>query len=355
MRLIHIFGAICVAFLNQILAYDEIELNDAQSQKLGIGSNLADFSGYSLIGPFVANLDFSNTSAVKQSSPFEITISKINKQEGQQVKKGEIICEIMGDSLSNLIYEYNNTKSKLQIAHSNEQKDKKLYDGGLLSMREYQQSYLLANELNFRLKDLDNTIKQIGINPQTSGFSYSVVAKIDGILALAPKQVGQKIDAFLPYVVIAQDNKKLANIKIPHINALDIKQNASVFIGSENKIEVGTITAISVAIDKMTNTINASANLDSPNLIAGSNVDVFIMIENPSDSIVVLRENVTKFGNDYIVFVKTKNGYMPTKIEILKEINNGFIIKKGNISKDDLLANGAIITLKGAMSNLGFE
>ena len=343
--------------LSFVFGYDEIMLTETQMQKLGIGVTKPDFSEYYLIGPFASSLDFSNQASIKQVSPFEITISNIKKFEGDYVKKGDVICHIISDSLSNLVYEYKNTESKYQIAQNNAKKDKELFEGGVISQREYQNSYLLANELELKLKDLDSTIKQIGIDPNAQGFGYPVVAQISGILAVGPSKSAQKVEAFSPYIIITNDNSKMqANIKIPQNNASDIQKDTRVFIeDNAKKIEIGNINSVSIAIDTNTNTINATANINYKQLQAGSNIDTFILVKNPKDTITITRDVVTKFGNDSIVFVKTQNGFMPTKIEILKEINNGFLIKKDNFGLQTNLANGSIIVLKGAMSGLSFE
>lgn len=343
--------------LSFVFGYDEIILTETQMQKLGIGVTKPDFSEYYLIGPFASSLDFSNQASIKQVSPFEITISNIKKFEGDYVKKGDVICHIISDSLSNLVYEYKNTESKYQIAQNNAKKDKELFEGGVISQREYQNSYLLANELELKLKDLDSTIKQIGIDPNAQGFGYPVVAQISGILAVGPSKSAQKVEAFSPYIIITNDNSKMqANIKIPQNNASDIQKDTRVFIeDNTKKIEIGNINSVSIAIDTNTNTINATANINYKQLQAGSNIDTFILVKNPKDTITITRDVVTKFGNDSIVFVKTQNGFMPTKIEILKEINNGFLIKKDNFGLQTNLANGSIIVLKGAMSGLSFE
>ncbi|MBR7118240.1 MAG: sodium:proton antiporter [Helicobacteraceae bacterium] len=343
--------------LSFVFGYDEIMLTETQMQKLGIGVTKPDFSKYYLIGPFASSLDFSNQASIKQVSPFEITISNIKKFEGDYVKKGDVICHIISDSLSNLVYEYKNTESKYQIAQNNAKKDKELFEGGVISQREYQNSYLLANELELKLKDLDSTIKQIGIDPNAQGFGYPVVAQISGILAVGPSKSAQKVEAFSPYIIITNDNSKMqANIKIPQNNASDIQKDTRVFIeDNTKKIEIGNINSVSIAIDTNTNTINATANINYKQLQAGSNIDTFILVKNPKDTITITRDVVTKFGNDSIVFVKTQNGFMPTKIEILKEINNGFLIKKDNFGLQTNLANGSIIVLKGAMSGLSFE
>lgn len=351
---------ICITLflLSFAFSYDEIALTEQQMQKLGITTTKPDFSGYFLLGPFAANLDFSNQASIKQVSPFEITISNIKKFEGDYVKKGDVISHIISDSLSNLVYEYKNTASKYQIAQNNAKKDKELFESGVISQREYQNSYLLANELELKLKDLDSTIKQIGIDPNAKGLSYPVVAQMDGILAVGPSKSAQKVEAFSPYIIITNDNSKMqANIKIPQNNSSDIQKDAKVFIKDDDSktIEIGKINSVSIAVDTNTNTINATANIDYKQLKAGSNIDTFILSQNPKDVIVVSRSVVTKFGNDNIVFVKTQNGFMPTKIEIIKEINNGFLIKKGNFSLQTNLASGSIIVLKGAMSGLSFE
>lgn len=351
---------ICITLflLNFVFSYDEIILTEQQMQKLGINTTKPDFSGYFLLGPFVASLDFSNQASIKQVSPFEITISNIKKFEGDYVKKGEVICNIISDSLSNLVYEYKNTESKYNIAQNNAKKDKELFQSGVISQREYQNSYLLANELELKLKDLDSTIKQIGINPNTKGFSYPVVAQMSGILAVGPSKSAQKIEAFSPYIIITNDNSKMqANIRIPQTNAQDIQKDARVFIKDQNgkTIEIGNINSVSIAIDTNTNTINATANINYKQLKAGSDIDTFILSKNPKDTIAIRRDVVTKFGNDNIVFVKTQKGFLPTKIEIVKEINNGFLIKKADFGLQTNLANGSIIVLKGAMSGLSFE
>ena len=348
---------ILLFLLNFTFGYDEIILSDAQMQKLGINVVKPDFSQYYLIGPFSSSLDFSNQASIKQVSPFEITISNIKKFEGDYVKKGDVICNIISDSLSNLVYEYKNTESKYQIAQNNAKKDKELFENGVISQREYQNSYLLANELELKLKDLDSIIKQIGIDPNAQGFGYPVIAQISGILAVGPNKSAQKVEAFSPYIIITNDNSKMqANIKIPQSSAPDIQKDAKVFIKDNNKkIEIGNINSISIALDTNTNTINAGANINYKKLQAGSNIDTFILVKNPKDTITITRDVVTKFGNDSIVFVKTQNGFMPTKIEIIKEINNGFLIKKGNFGLQTNLANGSIIVLKGAMSGLSFE
>lgn len=352
-----IMCAFLFAFCGVLSAFDEIALSEIQAQKMGISLKSPDFSSHSLIGPFVANLDFANRSSIKQVSPFEITIAQVFKLEGEAVKKGEIICSITADSISNLIYEYKNTRSKHDIAANNATKDKQLFEEGVISQREYQNSYLLANELALKLRDLDSTIKQIGVDTSAAGFSYPIVAQSDGILALAPSKSAQKINAFTPYIIIANDSQMLANIRIPQQNAADITRGARVFIkdSAKNAIEIGRIQSIAIAIDMLTNTLGASASAKNAALKAGSNVDVFIETPNPSGAIFVSRDTVTKFGGDYVVFAKTPNGFLPTAINIIKEVNGGYLVEGGDFSPETKLASGAIIVLKGAMSDLGFE
>lgn len=343
-------------FLSFVYSYDEIEFTAEQSKKIGIGLGQIDFSGYHLIGPLIATLDFSNQSSIKQISPFEVTISRVEKFSGEYVKKGEVICFITGEQISNLIYEYNNVKTKLDIAKNNMFYDTKLYNEGVISKREFQNTYILTNDLELRFQNLDSIINQMGISPVIGEFGYKVFARDNGIIALSPNKSGEKILAFSPYVIIAKNNNMFANIKIPLLYSKDVDLDSKIYIKKQAQtIEIGKIESVGVGLDSATNTIFATAMLKSTNLKAGSNIDIFIMSKNPNNSAFIPFDVVTKFGNDNIVFVKTKSGFLPTKINIIKEVNNGFLISRDDFNSSTFLANGSIIILKGVMSGLSFE
>ncbi|RAX54412.1 hypothetical protein CCY99_03400 [Helicobacter sp. 16-1353] len=73
---------------------------------------------------------------------------------------------------------------------------------------------------------------------------------------------------------------------------------------------------------------------------------MLIRAKNPSGTIVVGYDMVTKFGSDNLVFVETAGDFMPTKINIIKEVNGGYLVARDNFSEKSNLATGAIIVLK---------
>ncbi|MCH5313053.1 MAG: efflux RND transporter periplasmic adaptor subunit [Helicobacter sp.] len=314
--------------------------------------------------PFNALIDFDDRSSSTQSSSFETIVVNIYKREGESVKEGDLICDISSNELSELFFELTNTQERLKIVRENEAKDKALYKAGVISRREYQLSYLAMNELYLKLNEIKSKLDLLGIDPNfikngSQGKSgFPVVAKTSGILSVAPRRSGEKIEAFTPYVRISKMNENetnnfLGRIKIPLHLSHNIQKGAPVFDDDGNKI--GEIETISVVIDKASNTILATANIYNTNLKVGEMIEVYIDGLLPKGTILIPSSAVIKNGNDYFIFVQSAKGFKPTKIIKVEERDNSFVIDPKGLNNQMKIATGNIISLKGMMDGLGGE
>ncbi|WP_301193610.1 efflux RND transporter periplasmic adaptor subunit, partial [Helicobacter japonicus] len=288
----------------------------------------------------------------------------IYKREGEFVNEGDLICDISSNELSGMFFELTNTQEKLKIASENERKDKSLYKAGVISKREYQLSYLAMNELRLKLNEIKSKLDLLGIDPNfikngsQGKYGFPVVAKTSGILSVAPKQSGEKIEAFTPYVRISKVSDNAANnllgrIKIPIHLSHNIQKGAPVFDDDGNKI--GEIETISVVIDKVSNTILATANIRNTNFKVGEMIEVYIDGLLPKGTILIPSSAVIKNGNDYLIFVQSAKGFKPTKIHKVEERDNSFVIDPKGLNNQMKIATGNIISLKGMMDGLGSE
>lgn len=341
----------CLLF---IYAYEEVELSDNERKKLGIDLITIGQEVSSKGLPFNAFVDFDSKTSITQSSTFDVIVVALYKREGERVKKGEAICEISSSDLNNLFFELENTQNRYDIANEIAKKDKLLFESGVISQREYQVSYLNAGELRLKLDQIKSTFDVFGIdtkNPKGK-LGFRIVAKEDGVLAVAPKQTGEKIIAFSPYIRIADGLDLMARIRVPLNMVHYVKPNARVF-DNQGK-QIGAITTVSVVIDRSTNTVLATANLKDTNFKVGETIEIYIDSNLPQNSIVVPVEAIIKNNGDYLVFKKTKQGFLPTKIQILEEKNKAFIINAfESIKAGDEVAIGSIIALKGIINNIG--
>lgn len=333
--------------------YQYIKINTNEIKKLGIRLVKITQGGITKSAPFNAILDFDSTTSTTQSSTFDAIVVAIFKREGERVKKGEVICEISSNDLNTLFFELENTQNRYNIAEEIAKKDKRLFQSGVISQREYQVSYLNANEMRLKLRQVQSTFDTFGIDVERpkGKFGFRIVAKESGVLAIAPKQTGDKITAFSPYIRIADGMDLMARIRVP-INMVEyVKPGAKVY--DKRGREIGNIKTISVVIDKLTNSVLATASINQSGFKVGETIELYVEGAKIKDSIIMPVDAIIKNGNDYLVFKRTKDGFIPVKINILEEKNLAFVVQADGLNVGDEVAVGSIIALKGIINNVG--
>ncbi|PAF46667.1 sodium:proton antiporter [Helicobacter sp. 12S02634-8] len=342
-------------FVPFLWGYEPIKISQAQLDDLGITLISVNEGIESLGLPFNAYIDFDNKSSTTQSSSFDAIVTALYRREGESIKEGEAICEISSIDLNNLYFELQNTQNKLKVAKDVTQKDQELYKAGVISKREYQTSYLASQEMELKVKQIQSTFKGFGIDPKEpkGKYGFRVVAQDSGILSVAPKNTGEKIPAFTTYIRITKSKDLLGRIKIPISMSKYIKKGSEVF--DEEGKKIGVIESISVVLDKASNAILATALLQHGNFRVGEMIDVYIEGMKPQDSIAIPSNALIKNGKDYLVFVRTQEGFMPTPVQVIEERDNLFIISDKQIKQGAQIASGALIALKGIINNIGEE
>ncbi|MDO7253289.1 efflux RND transporter periplasmic adaptor subunit [Helicobacter cappadocius] len=345
-----IISLVCVVW-----GYDEIKISPEQLEKLGISVIKIDNDAPTRGIPFNAYIDFNDKSSTTQSSSFEAIVVALYKREGERVKEGEIIDEISSLDLSNLYFELQNTQNKLKVAKDITKKDKELYEKGVISKREYQTSYLASNEMELKVKQIESTFSLFGIDPLNpkGKYGFRVIAKDSGILSVAPKKTGERIPAFTPYIRISRDDDLLARIKLPVSASEYIKKGSAVY--SEQGKKIGEIQSISVVLDRASNTILATALLTTGDFKVGEMTDVYIDGVKPKHSIAIPSEAIIKNGKDYLIFLKTKDGFLPKSVKVIEERDKQFLISDEGLKVGDEIASGALIALKGIVNKIGDE
>ncbi|PAF51957.1 biotin/lipoyl-binding protein [Helicobacter sp. 13S00477-4] len=342
-----------ILFFSLSWGYEPIKISKQQLDELGIKVIKVDDSTLSKGLPFNAYIDFDNKSSTTQSSSFDAIVVALYKREGESVKEGDVIAELSSIDLSNLYFELQNTQNKLKVAQDITHKDKELYKAGVISKREYQTSYLASNEMELKVRQIESTLQIFGIDPKKpkGKYGFRVIAKESGILSVAPKNTGEKIPAFTPYIRISKDDDLLARIKLPVSISKYIKKGSEVF--DENGKKIGTIQSVSVVLDRASNTILATALLTEGNFRVGEIIDVYIEGIKPKNSLVVPSNALIKNGKDYLAFVQTKDGFIPTPVNIIEERSNLFVISDKDIKIGDKIAAGSLIAFKGIINDVG--
>lgn len=333
----------------------QITISEAQMKKMGVVVEPVRMIQSEAMGPFIGTFDYSDKGAKNYSLSSEATVSELMKQTGDSVKKGEVICTIASSELLASSYELNDLRNRLKLAQEYAQKDHALYKDGVISLRESQKSTLEVMSLKYKVAEIENRFIFSGadIRPK-NGMMFTIRSRQNGILAHAPLKAGEKIEPFVPYLKTVSGNALSAYIKIPPKMIGSIHKGA--LVTDKTGLQAGKIMAISSAVDVMNNSAIAIAVLHSNNTYRAGTSGEFYIASTQTDKWMLLpRSSVTKYKKNDICFVKTAGGFKAQVIQVQKIYKEHIAVKPEGFSVTSEVASDGIITLKGALSGLGFE
>lgn len=348
-------GALFILPLYADAKYEPIVLKDSEIQAMNVGIFTIKNTSSERGVPFSAVVDFDDKDGYTQNSSLEVVVVNLYKRAGEYVKKGEPIAEISSNALNELYFSLQNTYSRFQIAQEIERKDKELLRQGVISQRAYQTSYLTMNELRLKMNEMRSSLNIFGINPDNprGQYGFLVRASGSGTLSIVPTQIGQKIPAFTPYIRIAKpDNDNvLLRIRVPQNRAKSVQQGFSVFNDRGDKI--GIIESISSVIDRQTNTISAVARVEAKSFRVGEIVEIYVAGTVGGSAVIIPDDCWIKYDNDYLVFMKTEQGFQPISITLLEERDGASVVEGEGLKVGTKIAKGSLVLLKGVMAGLG--
>ncbi len=337
-------------------AFAEIQMSDAQIKKMGIVTQEIRMIRSESLGPLIGIIDYSDKGAKNYTLGAEATVVELFKHKGDSVKKGEAICRIASGELLSDLYELNEMRNRYKIAQEYARKDDQLYKDGIISLRESQKSALEAMSLKVKMQEIESRFAFAGADMRTQdGMSFTIRAKQSGIVGDAPLKAGEKIEPFRPYVKLVTTNALNAYIKIPPKLIGSLRIGAAVTDAKGGQI--GSIASFSTSVETVNNSGTAvvTLNVSNGNFRPGTSAEFYIASVANERWALLPRSSVTKYKKKDICFIKTAKGFEPKEIEIEKVYKDHVAVDMNGFTPKTRVVNEGIITLKGALSGMGFE
>ncbi len=334
----------------------QIQMSDVQIQKMGIKVQEVRLIRSEAMGPMIGMIDYSDKGAKNYTLGAEASVVELARHKGDPVKKGEVICKIASSELLSSLVERNDLRNRLKLAQEYARKDRQLYEDGVLSLRESQKSALEESTLHARIKEIEGRFAFAGADMHSSdGMSFTIRAKQSGVLAEAPLKAGEKIEPFRPYLKIVSAKELNAYIKIPPKLIGSVSKGAAVLDSRGNK--VGTVMSYTTSVDVMNNTATAVASISHPDHTyrPGTSSEFYVAAPISEKWVLLPRSSVSKYKKKDICFVKTPTGFEPKTVEIKKIYKEHIAVSAEGFTPHTKVAREGIITLKGALSGMGFE
>ena len=277
---------------------------------------------------------------------------------GMHLTKGEIIASMEDLQYIQLQQEYLITKSKLQFAETEFNRQKELNQSKAASDKVFQQTQMEYNSEKISLSALAEKLKLINIVPQQlteSNLSKSVnmYSPIDGFVSKVNVNIGKYVNPADVLFELVNTSDIHLNLKIfeKDLEKLSIGQKVIANTNLSDKKHICEIILISQDIsDDGTAEVHCHFKNYDKTLLPGMYMNAEIEINN-TNSFVLPEDAVVSYeGKEYIFISKGKNEFTLKRVETGKQENNLIEILNGKLfEKKQIVTKGAytlLMTLK---------
>ncbi len=279
----------------------------------------------------------SNVDSEKVVNVYPLTygiITKIQKDEGQQVKKGGILA-ILDDREATLAerkadINYKNLKAEYE-------RKKEIFERNMISKETFER-------LKFNMDTAKLEWEQAKLL-----LSYTrITSPIDGIVTRRYVKAGNKINTSQLVFTVVQDKEKIAVVNIPEqeLHALFLNQKVEIYSGKMKSM--GLVKRISPAIDPDSGTFKVTVDVnDKEGIFAvGQFVNVKIIKKVHANAVLLTKDAIVYEGGRMFVFVvNNENLAIKKPVQLGFEEGNRVEVTKG-VEKDERVVTAGKSSLK---------
>jgi len=332
-----------------------VKLTDAQIQSAGVQVGKLEKKDISTILKVNGTVDVPPQSLVSVSMPLGGYLKSTHLLPGMYVKKGEVIATMEDQQYIQLQEDYLVTKSNLEYAASEYNRQKELYETKSSSEKVFQQARMEYDNQKIALRALAEKMELIHLNPEkltenNISNTVQIYAPISGFVSAVKMNIGRYVTG--------------TDVLFELINPLDIHLNLRVFEKDIEKLSIGQsvmaytlhqpdkkypceIMLISQALsDDRTAEVHCHFEKYDKILLPGMYLNAEIAVKNhnawvvPEDAVVIFE------GKSFLFVAVSKNEYKMTLVETGVMEAGAIEIKNAEALSDaDIVTAGAYTIL----------
>ena len=341
-----------------------VKLTDAQIQSAGVQVGKLEKKDISTILKVNGTVDVPPQSLVSVSMPLGGYLKSTHLLPGMYVKKGEVIATMEDQQYIQLQEAYLVTKSNLEYAASEYNRQKELYETKSSSEKVFQQARMEYDNQKIALRALAEKMELIHLNPEkltenNISNTVQIYAPISGFVSAVKMNIGRYVTG--------------TDVLFELINPLDIHLNLRVFEKDIEKLSIGQsvmaytlhqpdkkypceIMLISQALsDDRTAEVHCHFEKYDKILLPGMYLNAEIAVKNhnawvvPEDAVVIFE------GKSFLFVAVSKNEYKMTLVETGVMEAGAIEIKNAEALSDADIVTAGAYTILMEMKNKSEE
>ncbi len=242
-------------------------------------------------------------------------VTRINRQLGDSVKAGDVLAQIDSLEAATMSADRNTTFARVELARKTYAREKSLFDQGVVPRQDVEtaQAALAVADAEFRRA---TTIARAA-NVSKDGSSMAVISPISGKVALQSVTLGGFVQPQTELFRVAGNGKPLveASVSAADVTRITVGERATIVPANGMPVEA-TVRSVAPTVSGAT---RAAMVLLTPvaattTLVVGEGVQVRLHLKNSGTGMVVPDDAVQSIDGRDMLFVRTAEGFRPTRV-----------------------------------------
>ncbi|GAB3266001.1 efflux RND transporter periplasmic adaptor subunit [Chitinimonas naiadis] len=313
-----------------------ITLNDARVKAAGISIERAGPALVANTMPLPGEIRFNQDSLAEITPRVTAVIVGINKNVGDKVRKGDVLATLESQTLAEWRSEYLANEKRLELARSNFEREKRLWQDKISAEQEYLNAKKELAEIEIAMQGSRDRLLSIGasIPKQNLGLArYELRAPFAGTIVEKHATTGEAVKEDVTLFQIADLNNVWAEIAVypKNINQIQLDQNVTVRSKDQGLSTTGKIAHIGALIGEKTRTATARITIDNAKGLwrPGMFVNIEVADGSVKTQVAVKPNALQSLEGKAVVFVREGEKFEPREVEVGRQNAEWVEIVKG--------------------------
>lgn len=267
-------------------------------------------------------------------------VAKIDFNEGQPAKEGELLLEIEDDTYKQAV---ERAQAAFELATITYNRNIELQKSGAVALQAIDES-----QANLRITESDFEAAKIRLK------KTEIKAPFDGIVGVSTISVGDYLNIGDPIVNIAAIDPLKMQFTVPQKYLSNIKDGAAVILTTDawpNEVFLGNIYAINPEIDVDTRNITIKALIPNEDgfLRPGMFAYVNLGVAEKDSALLIPEEALIPSGELMTVIKVVDDKAQTTKVKIGARQNNMAEVTEGLMADDIIISAGSLKVREGSL------
>lgn len=319
------------------LAAELLPLTAAQKDNLGIVTAAATAQTASPAIRYPARVTLPPASVRIVAAAGEALVTQLHVQAGESVKQGAPLVTLSMPGLAAAQGALTQARLRSQLAAGNAARDRKLFGEGLIAESRLRATESEAQSARASLAAAQAALSMLGAG-RISGSAITLIAPIAGVVTESVVAPGQRVDAGMALVKLADLSKLALEIPLSPAQARQAAVGQTVEVAGSTAS--GRITALLPQLNAAQSVLARASLADPQQLLRpGQSVEVAIAGAQAAGSLRVPATALVWKVNVPYLFVETAQGFTPTRVRLIRR----------NASQAEVagLAAGSRVAVKG--------